>query len=94
VPDLMAMGKSTQAKIDAIVQRTRDGGAEIVGAFENRSSAFHARGTAAIGKWLQPICMIGKQLLPCAAHLTGQFGVKDLDCWRALYHRCKWGGAD
>jgi malate dehydrogenase len=76
VPDLIAMGKSTQAKIDAIVQRTRDGGAEIVGLLKT-GSAFYAPATAAI-EMASAYLHDRKQLLPCAAHLTGQFGVKDI----------------
>src|SRR3546814_13550254 len=47
VPDLVKMGWTTQAKIDAIVQRTRDGGAEIVGLLKT-GSAFYAPASSAI----------------------------------------------
>ena len=76
VPDLIKMGKSTQAKIDAIVQRTRDGGAEIVGLLKT-GSAFYAPAAAAI-EMASAYINDRKQLLPCAAHLDGQYGVKDL----------------
>lgn len=76
VPDLIKMGKSTQAKIDAIVQRTRDGGAEIVGLLKT-GSAFYAPAAAAI-QMADAYLNDRKQLLPCAAHLSGQYGQKDI----------------
>jgi malate dehydrogenase len=76
VPDLIKQGRSTQAKIDAIVQRTRDGGAEIVGLLKT-GSAFYAPATAAI-EMADAYLNDRQQLLPCAAHLDGQYGVKDL----------------
>ncbi len=76
IPDLIKQGKSTQAKIDAIVQRTRDGGAEIVGLLKT-GSAFYAPAAAAI-EMASAYLHDRKQLLPCAAHLDGQYGVKDL----------------
>lgn len=76
VPDLIKMGKSTQAKIDAIVQRTRDGGAEIVGLLKT-GSAFYAPAAAAI-QMADAYLNDRKQLLPVAAHLTGQYGQKDI----------------
>lgn len=76
VPDLIKMGKSTQAKIDAIVQRTRDGGAEIVGLLKT-GSAFYAPAAAAI-QMADAYLNDRKQLLPVAAHLSGQYGQKDI----------------
>jgi malate dehydrogenase len=76
VPDLIKQGRSTQAKIDAIVQRTRDGGAEIVGLLKT-GSAFYAPATAAI-EMADAYLNDRKQLLPCASYLDGQYGVKDL----------------
>ena len=76
VPDLIKMGWSTQEKIDQIVQRTRDGGAEIVGLLKT-GSAFYAPATAAVAM-AESYLKDKKRLLPCAAHLTGQYGVDDL----------------
>ena len=75
VPDLIKMGWSTQEKIDKIVQRTRDGGAEIVGLLKT-GSAYYAPATSAIAM-AESYLKDKKRLLPCAAHLTGQYGVKD-----------------
>ena len=75
VPDLIKMGWSTQEKIDKIVQRTRDGGAEIV-ALLKTGSASYAPATSAI-EMAESYLKDKKRLLPCAAHLTGQYGVKD-----------------
>src|SRR4051794_28835544 len=73
VPDLIKMGWSSQEKIDKIVQRTRDGGAEIV-ALLKTGSAYYAPATSAIA--MAESCLKDKKrLLPCAAHLTGQYGV-------------------
>ena len=76
IPDLVAMGWSTQDKIDAIIQRTRDGGAEIVGLLKT-GSAFYAPATAAIAM-ADAYLKDKKRLLPCAAYLTGQYGVTDM----------------
>ncbi len=76
VPDLVKMGWSTQEKLDAIVQRTRDGGAEIVGLLKN-GSAYYAPATSAI-EMADSYLKDKRRLLPCAAHLTGQYGVDDL----------------
>ena len=75
VPDLIKMGWSTQEKIDKIVQRTRDGGAEIVGLLKT-GSAYYAPATSAI-EMAESYLKDKKRLLPVAAHLTGQYGVKD-----------------
>jgi malate dehydrogenase len=74
VPDLIKMGWSTQERIDKIVQRTRDGGAEIV-ALLKTGSAYYAPATSAIAM-AESYLKDKKRLLPCAAHLTGQYGVK------------------
>jgi malate dehydrogenase len=76
VPDLIKMGWTTQEKIDQIVQRTRDGGAEIVGLLKT-GSAFYAPAASAIAM-AEAYLKDKKRLLPCAAHLTGQYGVNDL----------------
>lgn len=75
VPDLVKMGWTSQEKIDAIVQRTRDGGAEIVGLLKT-GSAYYAPATSAIAM-AESYLKDKKRVLPCAAHLTGQYGVKD-----------------
>jgi malate dehydrogenase len=76
VPDLIAMGWSTQEKIDKIVQRTRDGGAEIVGLLKT-GSAYYAPASAGI-QMAESYLKNQRRVLPCAAHLTGQYGIKDL----------------
>ena len=73
VPDLIKMGWSTQEKIDKIVQRTRDGGAEIVSLLKT-GSAYYAPASSAIAM-AESFLKDKKRLLPCAAHLTGQYGV-------------------
>lgn len=76
LPDLIAMGLSTQEKIDQIVQRTRDGGAEIVKLLGN-GSAFYAPATSAVAM-AESYLLDKRRVLPVAAHLDGQYGVKDL----------------
>ena len=66
IPDLIKQGRSTKERIDAIVQRTRSGGGEIVGLLKT-GSAFYAPATSGIA-----------MAEACAAHLTGQYGVDDL----------------
>jgi malate dehydrogenase len=76
VPDLVKMGWSTQAKIEAIVARTRDGGGEIVKLLE-RGSAFYAPAASAVAM-AESYLRDKKRVLPCAALLNGEYGVKDL----------------
>ena len=76
VPDLIKMGWSTQERIDAIVDRTRNGGGEIV-ALLKTGSAFYAPATSGIAM-AESFLKDKKRLLPCAVHLTGQYGVDDL----------------
>jgi malate dehydrogenase len=76
VPDLVKMGWTTQAKIDAIVARTRDGGGEIVKLLE-RGSAFYAPAASAVAM-AESFLLDKKRVLPCAALLNGEYGVKDL----------------
>ncbi|MGN6848801.1 MAG: malate dehydrogenase, partial [Sphingomicrobium sp.] len=76
IPDLIKMGWSTQDKIDAIVKRTRGGGGEIV-ALLKTGSAYYAPATSAIAM-AEAFLKDKKRVLPCAAHLTGQYGVDDL----------------
>jgi malate dehydrogenase len=74
--DLVKMGWTTQKRIEAIVQRTRDGGAEIVGLLKT-GSAFYAPASAAI-QMAESYLKDKKRLLPCAAQLNGEYGVKGL----------------
>jgi malate dehydrogenase len=76
IPDLVKMGWTTQEKIDQIVQRTRDGGAEIVGLLKT-GSAYYAPASAAIAM-AESYLRDKKRVLPCAAHVSGQYGVKNL----------------
>ena len=70
------MGWTTQAKIDAIVKRTADGGGEIVKLLE-RGSAFYAPAATAVAM-AESYLKDKKRVLPCAALLNGEYGVKDL----------------
>jgi malate dehydrogenase len=76
LPDLVKMGWTTQEKLDKIIQRTRDGGAEIVGLLKT-GSAFYAPAASAIAM-AESYLKDKKRLLPCASYLDGQYGVKDL----------------
>jgi malate dehydrogenase len=76
LPDLVKMGWTTQEKLDKIVQRTRDGGGEIV-ALLKTGSAFYAPAASAIAM-AESYLKDKKRLLPCAAQLTGQYGIKGL----------------
>jgi malate dehydrogenase len=76
VPDLIKMGWSTQEKIDKIVQRTRDGGAEIVGLLKT-GSAFYAPASSAI-EMAEAYLLDQKRVLPCAAYVKGQYGLDGL----------------
>jgi malate dehydrogenase len=76
LPDLVKMGWTTQERIDAIVQRTRDGGGEIVSLLKT-GSAFYAPASSAI-QMAASYLRDKKRALPCAAWLSGEYGVKDL----------------
>ena len=76
IPDLVKMGWSSQKKIDQIVQRTRDGGAEIV-ALLKTGSAFYAPAASAINM-AEAYLRDQKRVIPCAASLNGQYGLKDI----------------
>ena len=76
VPDLIAMGWSTEAKIAEIVQRTRDGGAEIVGLLKT-GSAFYAPASSAI-EMAEAYLLDKKRVLPCAAYVDGAYGLDGL----------------
>ena len=76
VPDLVKMGWSSAEKIDEIVQRTRDGGAEIVGLLKT-GSAFYAPASSAI-EMADAYLKDKKRLLPCAAYVDGAYGLDGL----------------
>jgi len=73
LPDLVKMGWTTQERLDQIVQRTRDGGAEIVSLLKT-GSAYYAPAAAAIAM-AESYLKDKKRVLPCAAHLSGEYGV-------------------
>ena len=74
--DLVSMGWTTQERIDAICARTANGGGEIVKLLE-RGSAFYAPAASAIAM-AESYLLDRKRVLPCAALLTGQYGLHDL----------------
>lgn len=76
LPDLVKMGWTTQERLDQIIQRTRDGGAEIVGLLKT-GSAFYAPASSAIAM-AESYLLDKKRVLPCAAYLTGQYGIDGL----------------
>jgi malate dehydrogenase len=73
LPDLVSMGWTTRQRLDAIVQRTRDGGGEIVKLLKT-GSAFYAPAAAAI-QMAESYLRDQKRVLPCAAYLDGAYGV-------------------
>ena len=76
LPDLVEMGWTTQERLDKIVQRTRDGGAEIVNLLKT-GSAFYAPAESAI-QMAESYLKDQRRVLPCAAKLNGEYGVKGL----------------
>ena len=76
IPDLIKMGWSSDARIAEIVQRTRDGGAEIVGLLKT-GSAFYAPASSAI-EMADAYLKDKKRLLPCAAYVDGAYGLDGL----------------
>ncbi|ACM28066.1 malate dehydrogenase [Agrobacterium sp. SHOUNA12C] len=74
--DLVTMGWLTAERLEEIIQRTRDGGAEIVGLLKT-GSAYYAPAASAIAM-AESYLKDKKRVLPCAAHLDGQYGVKDM----------------
>ena len=76
VPDLIKMGWSTEEKLAEIVQRTRDGGAEIVKLLKT-GSAFYAPASSAI-EMAEAYLRDKKRVLPCAAYCDGQYGLEGL----------------
>jgi malate dehydrogenase len=75
LPDLITMGWTTKQRLDEIVQRTRDGGAEIVGLLKT-GSAFYAPAHSAIAM-AESFLKDKKRVLPCAVSLKGEYGVRD-----------------
>ena len=76
LPDLIKMGWVSKGRLEEIIQRTRDGGAEIVGLLKS-GSAYYAPAASAISM-AEAYLRDKKRVLPCAAHLSGQYGVKDM----------------
>lgn len=76
LPDLIAKGWINQSQVDALVDRTRNGGAEIINLLKT-GSAFYAPATSAV-TMAESYLKDQKRILPCAAWLTGQYGVKDM----------------
>ncbi len=76
LPDLVKMGWTTQEKLDAMVERTRKGGGEIV-ALLKTGSAFYAPATSAISM-AESYLRDKRRVMPCASYLNGQYGVKDM----------------
>ncbi len=73
LPDLVKMGWTSQEKLDRIIQRTRDGGAEIVGLLKT-GSAFYAPATSAIAM-AEAFLKDKKRLMPVAAYCDGVYGL-------------------
>jgi malate dehydrogenase len=76
LPDLIRMGWTTQQRLDAIVQRTRDGGAEIVNLLKT-GSAYYAPAASAIAM-VESYLKDKKRVLPCAVWLNGEYGVREI----------------
>ncbi len=76
LPDLVKMGWTTQARLDEVIDRTRNGGGEIVNLLKT-GSAFYAPAASAIAM-AESYLRDKKRVLPCAAWLNGEYGVKDL----------------
>jgi malate dehydrogenase len=76
LPELVKMGWIKQERLDKITQRTRDGGAEIVGLLKT-GSAYYAPATSAIAM-AESFLKDKKRVLPCAAYVNGPYGIKDL----------------
>jgi malate dehydrogenase len=76
LPDLIKMNWTTKKKIDEIVDRTRNGGAEIVGLLKT-GSAYYAPAASAISM-AESYLKDKKRVLPCAASLNGEYGLKDI----------------
>ena len=92
VPDLVDMKWTSQKRIDEIVQRTRDGGAEIVGLLKT-GSAYYAPASSAIAM-AESYLKDKKRVLPCAAYLSGEYGVRDMYVGVPVRHWVRWCRAD
>jgi malate dehydrogenase len=75
LPDLVKMGWTTKERLDEIVERTRKGGGEIVSLLKT-GSAYYAPAASAIAM-AESYLRDRKRVLPCAAYLSGQYGVKN-----------------
>ena len=78
LPDVVKMGWISQERVDQIVDRTRKGGGEIVGLLKT-GSAYYAPAASAI-EMAESFLKDKKRILPCAAYLNGEYGVKDIYC--------------
>ncbi len=76
LPDLVEMGWTTQEKLDAIIQRTRDGGAEVVGLLKT-GSAFYAPAASAI-QMAESYLKDQNRVVPCAAYVDGPYGLSGI----------------
>ena len=76
LPDLVRMRWTTSKRLDAIVQRTRMGGGEIV-ALLKTGSAFYAPASSAI-QMAESYLKDKRRVLPCAAYLRGEYGINGL----------------
>jgi malate dehydrogenase len=76
LPDLVKMKWTTQTRLDEIVKRTRDGGAEIVNLLKT-GSAYYAPAASAVAM-AESYLRDKKRVIPCAAYLNGEYGIKDL----------------
>ena len=74
--DLLKEGKISEEKLESINQRTRDGGAEIVKYLE-KGSAFYAPAASGV-EMAEAFLKDQKKLLPCAAHLHGEYGINNV----------------
>jgi malate dehydrogenase len=76
LPECVKLGMFTQESLDAMIKRTRGGGGEIVALLGN-GSAFYAPAASAIAM-AESYLRDKKRVLPCAAHLNGQYGIKGM----------------
>ncbi|WP_375408890.1 malate dehydrogenase [uncultured Methylobacterium sp.] len=76
LPDLVKLGWTTQEKLDAMVERTRKGGGEIVNLLKT-GSAFYAPAASAIAM-AESYLRDKRRVLPCAAHLSGEYGIQGM----------------
>ncbi len=81
-----------RSTVERLVQRTRDGGAEIVKHLKT-GSAYYAPSAAAV-EMVESILKDKKKILPCAAYLEGEYGISGLVCRRTLQTRCARAGTD